>query len=218
MMRSTCSCARLITKARKLFPFRVLLPVLLLASVFLSRADDGGEDGAGKIKVLIVEGVTNHAWEKRLNIVRAILAKDGSFDLDFTVRPTAAGDPAAWDAWRPKFSDYDVVISGYNNLGGLPSWPQEVKDSFAAYVHGGGGFYAFHEANNSFVEWPQYKPVVLTLAAIATYGEISPSRRAPLCRFPDDIRPRAEMARQARLGRCDARGLPHARRDLAPRL
>jgi uncharacterized repeat protein (TIGR03806 family) len=134
------------------------MPLLLLVFALVSLADDGDE-GEGKIKVLIVEGVTNHAWEKRLNIVRAILAKDGSFDVDFTITPTAAGDPA-WDAWRPNFSDYDVVISGYNNLGGLPSWPQEVKDSFAAYVHGGGGFYAFHEANNSFAEWPQYNQII----------------------------------------------------------
>lgn len=137
---------------------RLLLPFLVLGLVLVSLADgDGG--GVPKIKVLIVEGVTNHAWEKRLNIVRAILAKDGSFDVDFTVTPSAAGDPA-WNTWRPKFSDYDVVISGYNNLGGLPSWPQEVKDSFAAYVHGGGGFYAFHEANNSFAEWPQYNQII----------------------------------------------------------
>jgi len=134
------------------------MPLLLLVFALVSLADDGNEE-EGKIKVLIVEGVTNHAWEKRLNIVRAILAKDGSFDVDFTVSPTAAGDPA-WNNWRPKFSDYDVVISGYNNLGGLPSWPQEVKDSFAAYVHGGGGFYAFHEANNSFAEWPQYNQII----------------------------------------------------------
>ncbi len=136
----------------------LLLPLLLLAFAFVSLADNEAENEA-KIKVLIVEGVTNHAWEKRLNIVRAILAKDGSFDVDFTVTPTAAGDPA-WNAWRPEFNDYDVVISGYNNLGGLPSWPQEVKDSFAAYVHGGGGFYAFHEANNSFAEWPQYNQII----------------------------------------------------------
>ncbi|RYD49761.1 MAG: ThuA domain-containing protein, partial [Verrucomicrobiaceae bacterium] len=135
-----------------------LLPVILLFVTLVIFA--AGENGdPPKIKVLIVEGVTNHAWEKRLNIVRAILEKDGSFEVEVTVTPTAAGD-AAWDSWRPAFSDYDVVISGYNNLGGLPSWPQEVKDSFASFVHGGGGFYAFHEANNSFVEWPQYNQII----------------------------------------------------------
>jgi uncharacterized repeat protein (TIGR03806 family) len=163
---------------------RFLLPLLVLALAFVSLADDGDGEPA-KIKVLIVEGVTNHAWEKRMNIVRSILAKDGSFDVDFTITPTAAGDPA-WDTWRPKFGDYDVVISGYNNLGGLPSWPQEVKDSFAAFVHGGGGFYAFHEANNSFAEWPQYNQIIglgwrdrsfgkaITVNADGTLNEIAP--------------------------------------------
>lgn len=134
----------------------LFLPLLLLGFVLGSFAGNGD---TGKIRVLLVEGVTNHAWEKRANIVRAILARDGSFDVDITVSPSTAGDPA-WDTWRPRFSDYDVVISGYNNLGGLPTWPQEVRSAFAAYLQGGGGFYAFHEANNSFVEWPEYNRII----------------------------------------------------------
>jgi hypothetical protein len=55
----------------------LVLRLLLLVFALASLADDGNE-GEDKIKVLIVEGVTNHAWEKRLDIVRAILAKDGS--------------------------------------------------------------------------------------------------------------------------------------------
>jgi uncharacterized repeat protein (TIGR03806 family) len=136
----------------------LVMPLLVLAFASASRANGDGEANP-KIKVLIVEGVTNHAWEKRMSIVRAILAKDGSFDVDFTITPSTADDPA-WETWRPRFSEYDVVMSGYNNLGGLPSWPQEVKESFAAYVHGGGGFYAFHEANNSFAEWPEYNQII----------------------------------------------------------
>ena len=58
---------------------------------------------ADPIKVLMVEGVSNHDWKKRADIVRAILAKDGSFDVDITVTPATAGDPA-WNKWRPDFS------------------------------------------------------------------------------------------------------------------
>src|SRR5215469_12157318 len=108
-----------------------------------------------KIKLLIVEGVSNHDWHHRLALVKEILARDGSFDVDVSVSPSAAGDPA-WDTWRPDFAKYDVVLSGYNNLGGKPGWPAPVERAFENFVRNGGGFYVYHEANNSFAEWPEY--------------------------------------------------------------
>lgn len=112
-----------------------------------------------KIKVLIVEGVSNHDWRRRMDLVKRILEKDGSFDVRITVTPSKAGDPA-WRAWRPDFSKHDVVLSAYNNLGGKPGWPDEARESFDQYVRGGGGFYVYHEANNSFAEWPEYNRMI----------------------------------------------------------
>lgn len=113
----------------------------------------------GKIKVLIVEGVSNHDWQRRLELVKRILAKDGSFEVEVSITPSKAGDPE-WETWRPDFSRHDVVLSAYNNLGGKPAWPEEVKKSFERYVRGGGGFYVYHEANNSFAEWPEYNRMI----------------------------------------------------------
>ncbi len=112
-----------------------------------------------KIKVLVIEGVSNHDWRHRLELVKDILARDGSFDVDVSVAPSVAGD-AAWETWRPDFSKYDVVLSGYNNLGGKPRWPAEVEKSFENFVRNGGGFYCYHEANNSFAEWPEYNRMI----------------------------------------------------------
>lgn len=61
-----------------------------------------------------------------------------------------------WAAWRPAFSEYDVVVSNYN---GEP-WPDEVKAAFEAYVKGGGGFVSVHAANNSFPEWKAYNEMI----------------------------------------------------------
>jgi type 1 glutamine amidotransferase len=94
-----------------------------------------------------------------LALVKEILARDGSFDVDVSITPSVAGDPA-WDKWRPDFSKYDVVLSGYNNLGGKPGWPAEVERSFENFVRNGGGFYVYHEANNSFAEWPEYNRMI----------------------------------------------------------
>lgn len=131
---------------------------LLAAAAMLSVSTQAAVTN-GKIKLLIVEGVSNHDWHHRLALVREILAKDGSFEVDVSVAPQTADDPA-WQSWRPDFSNYDVVLSGYNNLGGKPRWPEAVQKSFASFVTNGGGFYCYHEANNSFEEWPEYNRMI----------------------------------------------------------
>ena len=131
----------------------------MLAGVAMLSVSTQAAVTNGKIKLLIVEGVSNHDWHHRLALVREILAKDGSFDVDVSVTPQTADDPA-WQSWRPDFSKYDVVLSGYNNLGGKPRWPEAVQKSFASFVTNGGGFYCYHEANNSFEEWPEYNRMI----------------------------------------------------------
>ena len=64
-----------------------------------------------------------------------------------------AGD---WQRWRPRFSNYDVVISNYNG----ERWPAEVCDGFTAFVRNGGGFVSFHAANNAFSDWPEYNEMI----------------------------------------------------------
>jgi uncharacterized protein len=132
---------------------RIAALVVLAASVLATYADEK------PIKLLVVEGISNHDWRHRLEIVRSILARDGSFDVDVSVTPSTAGDPA-WETWRPDFSAYDVVLSAYNNLGGKPRWPAEVEKAFEDYVRGGGGFLAYHEANNAFADWDAYNRII----------------------------------------------------------
>jgi len=68
----------------------------------------------------------------------------------------AASAPALWSKWRPRFSDYAVVLSNYNG----ESWPEEVRTAFVAYVRNGGGFVSYHAANNAFPEWPEYNAMI----------------------------------------------------------
>ena len=58
--------------------------------------------------------------------------------------------------FRPKFADYDVVVSNYNG----DRWPKETEKDFEAYVNGGGGFVPVHAANNAFPEWPEYNRMI----------------------------------------------------------
>lgn len=62
----------------------------------------------------------------------------------------------AWEAWRPDFASYDVVVSNYNG----ELWPESVREALEEYVAGGGGFVSVHAANNSFPEWKGYNRMI----------------------------------------------------------
>jgi len=61
----------------------------------------------------------------------------------------------AWANWRPKFSDYAVVVCNYNG----DAWPEAVRAAFAQYVRDGGGVVIVHAADNSFPEWPEFNEI-----------------------------------------------------------
>lgn len=63
---------------------------------------------------------------------------------------------ALWAQWRPRFSDYNVVVSNYNG----EDWPEEVRAAFVAFVRNGGGFVSYHAANNAFPSWPEYNEMI----------------------------------------------------------
>lgn len=63
---------------------------------------------------------------------------------------------AAWDAWRPDFSQFDAVVSNYNG----ELWPEEVRTAFEEYVKSGGGLVSVHAANNAFSEWRAYNEMI----------------------------------------------------------
>ena len=150
----------------------LLLPLLASAMGFLGSQPLGAlaADATGKIKLLIIEGASNHDWEHRLELVKGILAKDGSFDVDVSITPSRPDDPAL-QSWRPDFSKYDVVLSGYNNyFGHQASWPAEVQTAFCNFVTNGGGFYCYHEAENSFPDWPEYNRMIGLGWRKADYG------------------------------------------------
>src|ERR1700761_8804391 len=94
---------------------------------FASGADD-------KIRVLIVDGQNNHNWRIMTPPMKADLEKSGRFVVDVATTPGPKSDRSAWNAFRPDFSKYDVVLSNYN---GQP-WPAEVRQALEDYVSKGG--------------------------------------------------------------------------------
>lgn len=136
---------------------------ILLAGVALSlvlRADvSAGVTSARPVRVLIVDGYSNHDWRLTTALIRRILEPTGLFAVSVTTAPPTASAPG-WEGWRPTFSDYDVVIQTCNDLGGGPAWPRAVQDALEAFVRGGGGVYVWHAGNNAFRDWPAYNEMI----------------------------------------------------------
>jgi hypothetical protein len=134
---------------------RVLLFILLASLAPPAMASDPPH----AIRVLIVDGFSNHDWRLTTRSIRAILEPTRLFSVDVSTSPPDAASPG-WDEWRPDFSAYDVVIQNCNDINGGPSWPQPVKTAFEKFVRGGGGVYVWHSGNNAFADWPAYNDII----------------------------------------------------------
>jgi hypothetical protein len=112
-----------------------------------------------RVRVLIVDGLSNHDWKLTTALIRGILEPTGLFTVTVSTAPGTKDSPD-WATWRPRFSDHDVVIQTYNDLGGGVPWPRTVQDDFEAFVRNGGGVYVWHGGNNAFPDWPAYNEML----------------------------------------------------------
>ncbi|MCH5373912.1 MAG: ThuA domain-containing protein, partial [Planctomycetes bacterium] len=85
---------------------------------------------ADPIKVMIIGGQNNHNWKVSTPYLKELLDRKPQFQATVCNAPEKDADQAAWDAWQPKFSDYDVILLDYNGQ----MWPQRVKEDFVNYV------------------------------------------------------------------------------------
>jgi hypothetical protein len=111
------------------------------------------------IRVLIVDGFSNHDWQQTTRSIRAILEPTGLFSVSVTTAPPSAAS-SGWDAWRPDFAAYDVVVQTCNDINGGPMWPAPLRAEFEKFVRRGGGVYVWHAGNNAFPDWPAYNDII----------------------------------------------------------
>jgi len=150
---------------------KILRALLLLSLTIFSSCSSPPSYASGpKIKVLIVDGYSNHNWQLTTQLLKGILSPTHMFSVTVSTTPPAKSTEG-WDNWRPQFKDYDVVIqtcSDINNSG--PAWPAAVQKDFTDYVRNGGGVYIFHGAQNAFADWPEYNDIIGLGWRPATYG------------------------------------------------
>jgi type 1 glutamine amidotransferase len=158
--------------AGRIIPFAFALfawvNILLFAGVSIAQTPST-QAALPKIKVLIIDGVSNHNWKLNTKLLRGLLEPMGLFDVSVSTSPPTAAAPG-WDTWRPKFADYDVVLQTYNDIQHGPPWPQEVRTAFVNFVHNGGGVFIYHSANNAFANWPEYNDIIGLGWRPVTYG------------------------------------------------
>ena len=158
---------------RAITPKKWIAAALLLAAV-------ASPAFAEKITVLFVDGQNNHNWKAMTPYMKAQMEKTGLFQVDvLTSPPRAPRAPrnlsesqkakaaeaakkireefqASWDAFRPAFKEYDVIVSNYNG----EEWPKPVQRAFEKYMKNGGRFIVVHAADNSFPNWLEYNKMI----------------------------------------------------------
>jgi hypothetical protein len=118
------------------------------------------------IKVLVIGGQNNHNWSKSTPHLAKILNAADGITATVDNAPVKNSPASDWDAWRPDFNAYNVVLLDYNG----EHWPEEVKQSFVNYVKGGGSVIVFHAANNSFRGWTEFEEMVGLLWRGTNFG------------------------------------------------
>lgn len=118
------------------------------------------------IRVLIVDGVNNHDWRAGTAFIKSTLEKTGRFAVDVSTTP------ADIETWRPKFTNYRVVVNNFNG-GHLKTglrWPRVVEEELVEFVRRGGGLVNFHAANNAFLLWPEFNEMTGLLWRDKSFG------------------------------------------------
>ncbi|MCK4746151.1 MAG: DUF1080 domain-containing protein [Bacteroidales bacterium] len=133
--------------------FRILL---IFGVLLLSFGLYGGDNE--KIKVLIIDGYSNHDWRYTTEIIYSILISTDLFEIDIATAPER--DDPGYDEWNPRFKNYDVIVQNSNSIGNENYWSFIAQRDFEKYMTEGGGMYVYHSANNAFTNWDEYNRMI----------------------------------------------------------
>src|SRR5579875_3892690 len=90
---------------------------------------------APNIHVMILDGESAgpyHNWKATTPVLKKILEDAGLFQVEVVTAPPHGGD---FSGFRPKFSDYKVIVSNLDAPDG--EWSDETRSAFEQYVKNG---------------------------------------------------------------------------------
>jgi type 1 glutamine amidotransferase len=139
----------------KLFAFAVLWSILFIAPLACAAAQSPAHRST-MIRVLLLDGQSAgpyHNWKLTTPVLKAELEETGLFQVTVVTAPPSDGD---FSNFKPKFSDYQVIVSNYDAL----DWPSDLRTQFEQFVSNGGGLVVVHAADNAFPNWPAYNLMI----------------------------------------------------------
>ncbi len=108
--------------------------------------------GKEKIKILILSGNNNHAWQETTPFLENMLRESGIFEVKITNRP----DTLNYQDLRL----FDAVISNWNSFPDNDLvWPRETEDGLLRFLKEGGGVLFFHASTSALYKWPEFKKI-----------------------------------------------------------
>src|ERR1039458_2079599 len=170
-MSPSCSYYRKIGSSPNEHSFRPAIGVPI-TSVVGATITINKLKGLNLLRVLIVDGQNNHAWEETTPVLKKLLEETGRFTVDLATTPPKGADMSSF---QPNFAAYAVVVSNYN---GDP-WPAATTRAFEEYVRNGGGFVSYHAADNAFPEWKAYQQMI----AVGGWGNRKEEDFGPMVRW-----------------------------------
>ncbi|WP_372772262.1 ThuA domain-containing protein [Mangrovibacterium sp.] len=141
------------------------MKVLLVLALFIldcavtnpSYSENRKDDS---IRLLIVDGFSNHDWEHTTRSIVQILDQYGEIKTEISTSPNSSDSVAQLESWKPDFFAYDVVLLNCNDLGKPVRWSETTRHNLENFVSEGGGLYIFHSANNAFEDWGEYNRMI----------------------------------------------------------
>ncbi len=112
------------------------------------------------IRVLIIDGYSNHDWLRTTKSIIHILNDYKGFDIKVATSPDFSSTKETIESWNPDFSSFDVVLMNFNDKYNPVNWSILTRQSLEKFVSTGGGLYIFHSANNGFVNWVEYNKMI----------------------------------------------------------
>ena len=110
------------------------------------------------MRVLILDGYSNHDWRLTTALIRGILEPTGLFAVTCPPRrrprTRRAGTPGGPSSPTTTSSSRPATISEAARLAARGA------GGFEAFVRNGGGVYVWHGGNNAFPDWPAYNEMI----------------------------------------------------------
>jgi hypothetical protein len=69
-----------------------------------------------EIKLLIIDGFSNHDWQRTTKTIVHLLNMKKGFKIDVSTSPDHTASKETIESWNPDFSAYDVVMMNCNDI------------------------------------------------------------------------------------------------------